>query len=363
MNTTSTLWLVLLGTLLLAGSAACGENDLKQNDVFISGKEGYHTFRIPALVVSKRGTLLAFCEARKTSSSDTGDIDLVLKRSFDNGVTWKPLQVVADFGTDTIGNPCPVVDRDTGVIWLPITKNIGSDGLGSITNGTSKERRTVWMTSSTDEGGTWTKPIEITSAVADPKWTWYATGPGCGIQMKSGRLVIPCDHRVLGSKERGSHIFYSDDHGQTWKLGGRVAPDTNECQVVELNDGKLVLNMRSYHGRNCRALSTSSDGGLTWSELTFDEALIEPICQASLIRHGKGLLFANPAATSRVKMTVRLSTDEGKTWSAAKVLHEGPSAYSCLAALPDGTIGCLYERGQKSAYERITFAYFTLAAP
>ncbi len=338
-----------------------------QTDVFVSGKDGYHTFRIPAIVVSKRGTLLAFCEGRKNSRSDTGDIDLVLRRSFDGGGTWQPLQIVADFGPDTIGNPCPVVDRPTGTIWLPLTKNLGHETQKQIEEGKSQENRTVWLTKSEDDGATWSRPVEITRSVRAPTWTWYATGPGCGIQLASGRLVIPCDFRERGTKILGSHVVYSDDDGGTWKLGGTVAPACNECQIVERADGSLMLNMRSYHGKNRRAVSLSSDGGLTWSAPKLDETLIEPVCQASLIRltlektHSKNrLLFANPAGTKREKMTVRLSYDEGATWPVARELYAGPSAYSALALLPDMSISCLYERGRKSAYETITFARFSL---
>jgi sialidase-1 len=336
-------------------------------DVFVAGTDGYHTYRIPALIVSKKGTLLAFCEGRKDSRSDTGNIDLVLKRSLDNGRTWRPMQVVADFGPDTVGNPCPVVDRATGTVWLPLTKNLGHETEKLIRDGKSKEPRTVWLTKSTDDGATWSRPVEITKAVRDPKWTWYATGPGNGIQLKSGRLVIPCDHNELETRARRSHVIYSDDGGQTWKRGGVLGVDTNECAVIEREDGSLLLNMRSYHGKNRRAVATSKDGGLSWSEVTLDDTLIEPVCQASMIRltdrktGGKGrVLFANPASTKREKMTVRLSYDDGATWPVARLLHAGPSAYSCLAALPDGTVGCLYEQGAKSPYEKITFARFTL---
>lgn len=339
----------------------------EQLDVFIAGQDGYHTFRIPALIVSPKGTLLAFCEGRKNNRSDTGDIDLVLKRSFDGGKSWQPMQIVADFGPDTIGNPCPVIDRATGTIWLPLTKNIGSETQKQIEEGQSRENRTVWLTKSIDDGATWAKPIEITQAVRDSKWTWYATGPGCGIQLQSGRLVIPCDFRERGTKTLGSHVIYSDDGGRSCKIGGTIAPKVNECQVAELADGSVMLNMRSYHGKNRRAVAVSKDGGLTWSEVKLDEALIEPVCQASFLRYtlaktqGKNrLLFANPASTKREKMTIRLSYDEGQTWPVSKLLYAGPSAYSALAVLPDWSVGCLYEQGTKSAYDTIRFARCTL---
>jgi sialidase-1 len=333
-----------------------------QDAVFVAGKDGYHTYRIPSLIVSAKGTLLAFCEGRKNGRGDAGDIDLVLRRSSDGGKTWGPLQVVWDDGDNTCGNPCPVVDRKTGTIWLLMTHNLGSDTEASIIDGTSKGTRTVWVTHSTDDGATWAKPVEITRDVKDPEWTWYATGPGVGIQLASGRLVVPCDNKVKRTKARQSHVIYSDDGGKTWKLGGVVGPNCNECQVAERTDGSLLLNMRSYQASNRRLLATSADGGQTWTKPVEDRELIEPVCQASLVRLEKGrLLFSNPASTKRERLTVRLSADDGKTWTAAKVLHEGPAAYSCLAVLPSGDIGCLYERGDKNPYETITLARFPKA--
>jgi sialidase-1 len=141
----------------------------------------------------------------------------------------------------------------------------------------------------------------------------------------------------------------------------------NECQVAERRDGSLLLHMRSYHGRHQRAIATSTDGGLNWSPVTLDDTLIEPVCQASLIRYRPGvLLFSNPASEKREKMTVRLSRDDGRTWSVVKLLHAGPSAYSALTVLPGRAIGCLYERGERQLYETITFARFSeswLSAP
>jgi sialidase-1 len=344
--------LIVSTVALLAGLASpVDAAPPEQIDVFARGQDGYHTYRIPAVVVTTKGTVLAFCEGRKNNQSDHGDVDLVLKRSFDGGKTWGPQQLVYEEGDTakvTIGNPCPVVDRTTGVIWLPFCR----------------ENDRVFVTRSNDDGATWSRPVEITPSVKDPSWSWYATGPGCGIQLKGGRLVIPCDHKVGTPQVFRSHVIYSDDHGATWKLGGILGENTNECQVVERQDGSLLLNMRSYHKKNRRAIATSKDGGLTWSEVTLDPALIEPVCQASLVRFsekGPGrLLFSNPASTRREKMTVRLSEDDGRTWPVAKLLHEGPAAYSALVVLPDGTVGCLYERGAKSSYDKITFARFTL---
>lgn len=345
----------------LPGSATPHKNSV---DVFISGQDGYHTYRIPVIVQTKAGTLLAFCEGRRNDRRDTGDIDLLLKRSTDRGRTWSRPITVADFGPDTIGNPAPVVDRRTGTIWLLLTSNPGNVPEKQTGAGLSGPTRTVWVTHSKDDGLTWFKPVDITASVKQPDWTWYATGPVNGIQLRSGRMVIPCDHDRGDASRRYSHVIYSDDSGKTWKLGGSVGPDCNESTVVELRDGSLMLNMRSYHGKNRRAVSISKDGGLTFSEPVLDDTLIEPVCQASLLRAGKGknsvLLFANPADTKRLNMTVRLSGDDGKTWSHSKSLYAGPSAYSNLIEISSKLIGILYEKGESAPYERITFQQFGL---
>lgn len=370
------------GLVVLAAACGCtsmtglqtygGKTVLEEQTVYVAGTGGYHTYRIPSLIVTPKGTLLAFCEGRKNSSADYGNIDILLRRSRDLGRNWGPAQLIADHGANTIGNPCPVVDRASGTIWLLLTGNLGDDSEQKILKRMARQTRTVWICSSTDDGETWTTPVEITAATKRPEWTWYATGPGCGIQLKSGRLVIPCDHNVAEPQDiRRSHVIYSDDHGQTWKIGGVVGDDVNECQVVELADGSLMLNMRNYarcEGReNRRAVATSRDGGLTWSPIWWAQELVEPVCQASFIRFTKRpefpknrLLFANPAGTRREKMTIRVSYDEGQTWPVAREIHPGPSAYSALAVLPDMTIGCLYERGNRGPYETITFARMSL---
>lgn len=348
-------------SLCLIAAAAAPADDPRRTDVFVSDHDGYHTFRIPALVVSPRGTLLAFCEGRKTSRSDSGNIDLVLRRSGDGGLTWGPLQVVWDDGPNTVGNPCPVVDRSTGTIWLPLTRNLGGDRQGEIVAGAGTGTREAWITKSTDDGKTWSQPVEITAQVKDPSWTWFATGPGVGIQTESGRMVIPCDHSPRGKQTEVSHIFYSDDGGATWKPGGKTAEGCGEAQVVELKGGALLLNMRPVNGSRHRRSAISRDGGLTWGETGEDLALPDPGCQASIVRYAPSadgktrLLFSNPASHRRERLTIRFSDDEGRTWSAGRVVHAGPAAYSCLTVLPDGTAGLLFECGTKNAYERITY--------
>ncbi|MBI5381901.1 MAG: exo-alpha-sialidase [Opitutae bacterium] len=368
------LGLTLLGLACLPGLLRAAP--VEQTDVFVSGQDGYHTYRIPAVIRAKNGDLLAFCEGRKSAGGDSGNIDLLLKRSADGGKTWSAQQTIWDDAENTCGNPCPVLDESTGTLWLLLTHNLGIDHEKQIAARTSKGTRTVWVASSADHGVTWTKPVEITSATKDPSWTWYATGPGVGIQIQkgphAGRLVIPCDHNYDNPDDpnkriSGSHAIYSDDHGATWKLGGIIHPRVNECQVVELFDdrGTLLMDMRCNSGRNRRAESTSTDGGATWTAPTDSATRIEPVCQASILRHeaAKLLLFSNPASVKRVNLTVRASADDNRTWRDVAVLHPGPSAYSCLVALSPTEAGCLYERGEKKPYEKITFARFSIVAP
>jgi sialidase-1 len=373
MRTLWARWLVWLAAACGVGPCglcAAAADPPQQVDVYVSGRDGYDTYRIPSAIVTKQGTVLAFCEGRRHSASDSGDIDLLVKRSSNGGKTFSKFQVVWDDGPNTCGNPCPVVDRRTGAIVLLMTHNLGSDEESRIIAGTSKGTRTVWKSESRDDGLTWSRQVEITSTTKKSDWTWYATGPGAGIQLKSGRLVVPCDCVEAGTKRMNSHVIFSDDSGAAWRLGGSTGPAADECEVVERNDGSLLLNIRNYNRRQkCRTTATSTDGGLTWSAPAFDKTLVEPVCQASIRRFswadggGKSrILFSNPASDKvRENMTVRLSYDEGKTWPASKLLYKGPAAYSCLAVTPGGTILCLYERGTRSAYEKITLARFDLA--
>lgn len=357
---------VFLRIAILAAAISSGFlHGADQQDIFEAGKGGYHTYRIPAIVVTTNGTVLAFCEGRKDGTGDSGRIDLLLRRSTDGGKSWEAQKLLREDGDNVCGNPTPVVDRVTGKVFLLTTWNRGLDTERMILDGKSVEGRRVFVMESGDNGATWSEPVEITASVKRPHWRWYATGPCNGIQLKGGRLLIPAnhsDHSDQAKHHYRSHVFYSDDHGVSWKLGGVQEEKTNESTLVELSDGLVIQNMRSYHGRNARAIAASSDAGLTWSGVVLDTNLVDSVCQASIFRHSNGaVLFSNPAATKREKMTVRVSGDEGRTWSVLSRLHDGPSAYSCLAEIPGGVGLCLYERGEKTPYEKITFAKF--AAP
>jgi len=356
---------VMAVAVLASSQPASLDRDALQVDVFVAGAGGYHTYRIPSVILTPRGSLVAFAEARRAGAGDAGDIDLVSRRSDDGGQTWSAMEVIGDNGPNTFGNPCPVIDRATGTIWLLTTHNRGDDSERDILAGTSRGTRTVWVMKSSDDGRTWSVPVEITASAKRAGWTWYATGPGVGVQLRGGRLVIPANHAVAGTQAHRAHILYSDDHGSTWTVGAVSADGTNESQVVELADGRLMLNSRNHppKAHNFRVVSTSTDGGQTLSAPIEDRSLPEPPAQASLLRYSTAasagrdrLLFSNPSGQKRERMTVRLSYDEGQTWPVLRVLHEGPAAYSCLVVLTDGTIGVLYERGGRSAYERITFA-------
>jgi sialidase-1 len=330
-------------------------------DVFRGGEDGYHTYRIPSIIATLKGTLIAFCEGRKENRRDQSPTDMVLKRSVDGGKKWMAMQVVVKAVPDAAMDPCPLVDRTTGVIWL--VYDYWPHGFqGKKIRGLGPDAVSCWVTHSADDGVTWAAPVNITPTTKKPHWSGVAHGPGVGIQTRSGRLIVPSNQHADG---RSSLITYSDDHGKTWQLGGEVGPAVGESQVVELADGTYMLNMRSTRAMHRRAIATSADGGKTWSPIHDDPTLIEPVCQGSFIRytlaaeHGRNrLLFCNPGSEqSRVNGTVRLSYDEGQTWPIAKTLVPGSFAYNCLTVFKDMTVGCLYET---DSYGRIRFTRFTL---
>ena len=338
--------------------------------LFTGGEQGYVCFRIPAIAVSTKGTILALSEARKNDCRDWDVTDLVLRRSFDNGKTWTDMEVIATEGLESVNQPCPVVDHTTGTIWMPFCKN----------------NRRVFMMKSTDDGASWSTPVDITDDVADPGWSYVGTGPGHGIQLKSGRLVVPSWTDVtpapmpwardlgpesrkmldlifrlalpiiwsphwIGQNVQSSYMIYSDDHGATWKRG-KIATEnmSDECEIVETADGSLYMNARSRHDTHRRAYAWSRDGGETWSEVKNDKTLPEPSCQGGLVRftdqtrfQKNRVLLSHPfSTTERSRMTVSLSYDECRTWPVNKLIYEGPGEYSDLAIAQDMTALLIY---------------------
>jgi hypothetical protein len=333
-----------------------------QRHVFDSDVDGYHTYRIPSLIVAPDGSLLAFAEGRKSSGSDTGDIDLLMRRSTNGGFDWEPYRIIWNDQANTCGNPTAVVDRVTGRTWLFMTHNLGQDSIDTIVDGASVGRRTIWCIYSDDNGASWSNPRDLTAYVQPPGTRWDATGPGVGIHSRAGTLIIPANGRNI----------QSDDHGQSWYRGGAVPRGTNEAQIIELSDGRLMRNARPSDTSHRRIITVSADNGRTWSPLIQDAALLDPDngCQASIVRYtfanegGRSrILFTNPNSSGRrVNMTVRLSYDEGQTWPIQRQLWAGPSAYSSLTILPDGTVGVLFEAGDGDAsiYDQLVFARFSL---
>lgn len=343
----------VLVTLAVAAVICTSSFAQEPVDVYVSGEDGYHTYRIPALVVTKNSTLLGFYEGRKTSASDAGDIDLLLKRSTDSGATWSNQQIVHEEGGDaeiTIGNPCPIVDTETGRVHLLFTRN----------------NTRAFHTSSDDDGVTWSEPRELTDTLNgfDFPWTRVGTGPGHGLQLSGGRLLAPIwlNERIRFNYR--SAALYSDDHGETWKASGLVGPDipdTNECMAVEMANGRVYLNMRARDVKT-RSVAWSEDGGETWSTPVPDAGLPDPVCQASVVRVGKRVFFANPSGPGRANLSIRVSEDGAETWDDFRVVHEGPAAYSDMGFLPGSNeLLCLYECGEEGPYERIRIVRVALA--
>lgn len=371
-------------TVLFLASTLQAEPLFEKIDLFESDQAGYALYRIPGIVVTAKGTVLAYCEARKNANADWGHIDILLRRSTDAGKTWSAPQKIAGLGLTegtfernpaaqkqklgkpgeiTFNNPVAIASRDGTVHFLFCV-----------------EYGRCFAMKSTDDGLTFSKPVEITKTFEsyrnDYPWIVLATGPAHGIELKNGRLIVP----VWLSTGEGGHahrpsavsVIVSDDQGKSWQPGSIVTrhPDStnpSETIVVQLADGRVMLNIRSESKEHRRLVSISQDGATGWSKPTFDQNLPEPVCMASIVRLHEGgrtnrILFANPdnfKDRQRKNLTIRMSTDEGKTWPTVKLLQPGPSAYSDLAVGPDGTIFCFYERGAGENMYRTK--YLTLA--
>ena len=357
--------LALLLVPCFAAAAWC-EPLLTHTDVFVSGRDGYHTFRIPAIETAPDGSLLAFAEARKYNMADPGygkqDIDLVLKRSTDGGKTWSAMRVIEDPGELwSAANPATVVDRQTGRVWVLYLRSKPERSTATARPATD-DMQTL-ARSSADNGVTWSEPIDLTKVArdyGDPAWQASVIGPGGAIQTKTGRLVAP----VWKVKPYGVLAIFSDDHGQSWQRGQVMPGKTggDEDQLVELADGRLLLDIRQNSGPR-RLVATSSDGGRTWSEPRPGEP-VSPVCCAierlSLKSAGDDrnrIIWTGPKGPSRKTLVVRVSYDEGETFTGERLISAELAAYSDLTILKDKTAGVLWERAN---YKYLTFTRFNV---
>ncbi|MBN2853375.1 MAG: exo-alpha-sialidase [Clostridia bacterium] len=328
--------------------------------LFNEGDNGIHTYRIPTLICTSNNVVLAFAEARHNSQGDAGQIDTVFRKSIDGGKSFGPIRTLRANGKDTLGNPALIYDSEINRVILLHCFNYGD--LGEHVIRTTGAKRDIYCMYSDDEGDTWSEPVNITSSIKHPNWRWYATGPNHGVQMKSGRLIMTCNHSeedFLDNTLSGptqSHIIYSDDHGMTWKVGAICVSLTNECCGVMLPDNQLMVNMRTYDRGNYRCVFISSDEGQSIDLFYEDKNLVCPVCQASIINFQDKLVFSNPESVERKNMTVKVSSDFGRSWEEKLVLYESHSAYSDLTINTDGKILCLYENGDDRPYARISLA-------
>jgi sialidase-1 len=347
-------------------------------DVYLQHDMGFSAIRIPSVVVTKKGTVLAFAEGRKALGTDQASNKILLRRSLDNGSTWSPIQVIDDRGGDALNNPCAVVESATGRIFLmyqQLPEGITTDSPKLMFGNAGPGIQRSWITTSADDGVTWSPPQDITSSVKRSLANSICSGPGIAIQLTqglhAGRIVFPFNEGPFWVWN--NYVIYSDDQGATWTWGNNVPgvmlPDkngamrsqVNEAQVVELSDGRLLLNSRQYFGAALRKVSISPDGGENWSPVADCKDLRDPSCMASIFRFsfGKGdknvILFSGPNADNRSNGTIHVSYDDGLTWPIARSLWPKGFAYSVLTKLANGQVGCLFEADDN---QRIVFARF-----
>lgn len=377
-------------TMTTAGSnattSAAHPGSCSSSVPFTSG-DGYEVYRIPSIVRTDDGSLVAFAEGRE-SRSDAGSIDIVRRRSDDGGCTWGPQAIVADQGDNTIGNPSPVVDPRTGDVVLLSTRNAGTASEDEILRGDvpPEDSRRVFVQRSTDDGRTFSPLREITATAKRDDWRWYATGPGHSIALTRGehrgRLVVPANHSSAppagspdtGEEDKyyGAHSLISDDGGRTWRIGfsddsfdGEL--NTNESTVAQRRDGSLYFNTRDQNGTSpaTRADGVSTDGGESLeSPYAPQPDLVGPVVQGSVLQvrgFGWPLLYAGPAdPDSRAAMAIRVSEDGGRSWENRYAVSDDPAAYSDLVQLRGHRVGLLYETGVDDTYETITFERVSL---
>jgi len=332
---------------------------LTSEDLFLSGTENTHTFRIPALITAPNGVLIAACDARRKSGADlkwVRDIDIVVKRSRDNGETWSDMEIVCDYGDGKpASDPSLILDEVTGEIFCFYNYMDQDKAPGEFR---------LYVQSSRDNGRTWSKGRDITESISKPGWKrdFKFITSGRGIQRENGDLM-----HTLVNLQHGLHLFYSKDHGRSWGFIDTAIKPANESKVVELANGDLMVNSR-LNGRGYRGVHRSSDGGRSWN-FEIDKSQVDPGCNGSIIRYtaikdgfkkNRLLLCHANSFSGRKNLALRISYDEGRTWSEGKVIDPGPSAYSSLTILEDGSIGILYEPGHKSVrFVRVTLEDLT----
>jgi sialidase-1 len=347
----------------------CDEQQIVKRKIGVAlrqrGQDGVHTYRIPGITTTNAGTLIAVYDNRNRAGGDLpGDIDVGMSRSTDGGQTWSPMRVIMDLGNDPqwnydgVGDPSILTDRKTGTTWVAGTWSHGNRSWrGSGPGMTPEETGQLMLVNSSDDGLTWSKPVNITSQVKKNRdWRFVLQGPGNGITLADGTLVFPAQYRGVDDPAVGgkpfSTIIYSQDHGEMWQIGSGVKIDTTEAQIVQLADKSIMINCRDNRGGS-RSVYTTADLGQTWQEHpTSRQALPEPVCNADLLRvehpkHGPLLFFSNPNTTrGRQDFTIKVSADEGMTWPNKwhTLYDQRPgSGYSTLTSIGDDRIGVLYE--------------------
>jgi sialidase-1 len=371
-----------------AGQVRCAEYELTEppevSAIFQGGRDGYPVFRIPAAVSTRSGVLLAFAEARQTlEDPGAGQIDVVMKRSFDCGRTWGDFRVLAENGDGDAHNPTAVVAFDsegTSRVWLFYgLRPASAGGEFDLPAGLGPESARVFVRTSADDGASWSVPDEITDEVKDPTWAVTSTGPGQAIVTKwgnedspAGRILVPAWYHLEGETgPEGSFAFYSDDGGRSWDRAGVPEPRSNEAQLVELVDGTILMDARQNEEEGTdRLVFRSLDGGQTWSSpepglpMT---PIMAGIQRYSAERDGDErdlLVHTGVAPDQRFDVRVWLSDDEATSWTDETIVEPGFAQYSLATTLDDATLGLVYESASTDAENpglTIRFARFDLA--
>lgn len=338
-------------------------------ELYAAGLANVFEYRIPSLISTPKGSLIALVDARKDRRGDIpNNVDLAIRRSLDGGKTWDEIQIIVDYETPEsydvswgVADAAMAYDHKNSALWCLYTVGQGV-GIRQSQPGLDGHTCQIHAIYSKDEGKSWSKPHNISPQCKLPQMKFFGTAPGRGIQTKDGDLVF-----CIYTTEEGNgnvmtpYLIVSKDFGNSWSLSETWADkktSVTETQIVELPDGTWMVNSRNHYGKQRRLIATSKDKGKTWSDISFDDELPCPTCMASLISipHPKKkkkqlLVFANPAnEKERKDGTIRISDDNGKTWLWSKLVKPGPYGYSCLTQLSNGDIGLFYEGGSSKLY-------------